>query len=168
MEELLQNYSIGELITIIIALGLSIKGFINFYDWAADRVRKVFNKQTKQEKEKQEILDKLEAQSLATQEVTKELKTIRQENSALKNKLDILFESDKDDIRAWITQQHHYFMSIGCIDDYSLDCLERRFKHYQQEGGNSYIEDLMKDLRKLPKKSFAMPLLEQNNEIKGE
>jgi hypothetical protein len=44
MEELLQDYSIGELITIIIALGLSIKGFINFYDWAADRVRKVFNK----------------------------------------------------------------------------------------------------------------------------
>ena len=166
--ELLQNYSIGELITIIIGLGLSIKGFIGFYDWADDRIRKVFNKQTKQEKEKQEILDKLEAQSAATQEVTNELKNIRQENSALKKKLDILFESDKDDIRAWITQQHHYFTEIGCIDDYSLDCLERRFKHYQQEGGNTYAEDLMNDLRKLPKKSFVVSQLVQNNEIKGE
>jgi hypothetical protein len=45
----------------------------------------------------------LESQARATLEVSKELKNIRQENLALKNKLDILFESDKDDIRAWIT-----------------------------------------------------------------
>jgi hypothetical protein len=42
--ELLQKYSITELITIIIGLGLAIKGFISFYDWAEDRIRKTFNK----------------------------------------------------------------------------------------------------------------------------
>ena len=43
-----------------------------------------------------------------------------------------------------------YFMEKGSIDYQSLDVLEHRFKHYVDEGGNSFIEDLMKDLRKLP------------------
>jgi hypothetical protein len=64
-------------------------------------------------------------------------------------------------------------MSLNYIDDYSLDCLERRFKHYQDEGGNSYIEDLMKDLRSLSKRSFCIsPMVittnNKNNEIKGD
>ena len=38
------------------------------------------------------------------------------------------------------------------IDDYSLDCLEKMFKHYTDEYGNSFIEDLMKQLKALPRK----------------
>ena len=59
---------------------------------------------------------------------------------------------DKDDIKAWITQQHHYFCyELKCIDDFSLDCIEKRFKHYQDENGNSFVENLMNELRTLPK-----------------
>lgn len=172
-EKLLQNYSIGELIMLGILVALSIKGLINFYDWGADRIRKAFHKQSKTEKEKQDILDRLDAQTNATNALVNEIQNVRKEEEALRNKLDILFESDKDDIRAWITQQHHHFMSLNYIDDYSLDCLERRFKHYQEEGGNSYIEDLMKDLRSLSKRSFYVaPMVintnNKNNEIKGD
>ena len=39
------------------------------------------------------------------------------------------------------------------IDDYSLDCLEKRYTHYVEEGGNSFIHDLMEDIRALPKTS---------------
>jgi hypothetical protein len=64
----------------------------------------------------------------------------------------MLIDSDKDDIKAFITREHHYFCyQKGWVDDYSLDCVERRYAHYEQEGGNSFVEDLMKDLRKLPK-----------------
>lgn len=173
IEKLLQNYSIGELIVLGILVALSIKGLINFYDWAADRIRKAFHKQSKEEKEKQDILDRLDTQIAATAALAGEIQKVRQEEEALRNKLDVLFESDKDDIRAWITQQHHQFMSLNYIDDYSLDCLERRFKHYQDEGGNSYIEDLMKDLRSLSKRSFCIsPMVittnNKNNEIKGD
>lgn len=160
IEKLLAAYSIEELIFLVIALGLTVKSLISFYDWIADRVRKMLNKQSKQEQEKQAILDRLDAQTEIIKTLSDSVKTISNENHALRNKLDILFESDKDSIRAWITQQHHRFMALGYIDDYSLDCLERRFTHYQEEGGNSYIEDLMKDLRSLRK--VAVPPMPQS------
>ena len=40
---------------------------------------------------------------------------------------------------------------MGWIDDFSLDCLERRYQHYADEGGNSFIEGFMEELRALPK-----------------
>ena len=64
----------------------------------------------------------------------------------------MLIESDKDDIKAWLTQQHHYFcFQKGYIDDYSLDCMEKRYKHYADEGGNSFVATLMSEVRALPK-----------------
>lgn len=68
----------------------------------------------------------------------------------------ILIESDKDDIKAWITQQHHYFCyQLGHIDDFSLDCIEKRYDHYKEENGNSFVSDLMNDIRALPRVSSA-------------
>ena len=70
----------------------------------------------------------------------------------LAKKIDILIESDKDDIKAYITKEHHKFCyDKKWIDDFSLDCLERRYKHYEDEGGNSFIGGFMQELRSLPK-----------------
>ena len=44
----------------------------------------------------------------------------------------------------------YHLRKLGYIDDFSLDCIEKRFKHYSDEGGNSFIENFMKDLRALP------------------
>lgn len=70
----------------------------------------------------------------------------------LSKKVDILMKSDRDAIKAFITREHHYFVyQRGWIDDYSLDCIERRYTHYNEQGGNSFIQTLMTDLRNLPK-----------------
>lgn len=67
-------------------------------------------------------------------------------------KIDMLIESDKDDIKSYITREHHYFCyKIGWIDDFSLDCIEKRYKHYTDEGGNTFIGGFMEELRALPK-----------------
>lgn len=71
----------------------------------------------------------------------------------LSKKIDTLVESDRDDIKAYITKEHHKFCyDKGWIDDFSLDCLEKRFKHYADEGGNSFICGFMQELRTLPKR----------------
>ena len=60
--------------------------------------------------------------------------------------------SEKDDIKAYITEKHHFFCyEKKWIDDHSLDCLERKNKHYKDEGGNSFIDGLMAEIRALPK-----------------
>jgi hypothetical protein len=66
--------------------------------------------------------------------------------------LTLLTESDRDDIKSWIVQQyHHFYEEQGWIDDFSMDSLEKRYACYQQEGGNSYITGMVKQLRTLPR-----------------
>ena len=75
------------------------------------------------------------------------------EYNSVKKNINLLITSDKDDIRGWITDKYHYFMNLGYIDDFSLDCLERRFRSYKQEGGNTYVDSMMEELRALPRKN---------------
>ena len=64
----------------------------------------------------------------------------------------MLIHSDKDAIKSYITRQHHYFCyDKRWIDDFSLDCIERRYQHYTEEGGNSFIAGFIEELRSLPK-----------------
>ena len=71
---------------------------------------------------------------------------------AMSEKIDLLIDSDRDAIKSQITREHHRFCyELEEIDDFSLDCLEKRYKHYADEGGNSFIKGFMQDLRKLPR-----------------
>lgn len=66
--------------------------------------------------------------------------------------IDILIESDKEDIKAYITKEYNYWVfQRGKIDPYSLASIEARFASYRKEHGNTFVEDLVVEIRKLPK-----------------
>ena len=139
MLELLQNYTVAEIISFIILLSLAIKAIISFLDWAKERLFKFFRKE-----EKGNSLDDTLSKIIESQEqLSKEIKKIN-------DTINILIHSDKDDIKSFITKEYHHFMAQGQIDDYSLDCIEKRYRHYIDEGGNSFIGQLMIEIRKLP------------------
>lgn len=141
MVELLSIYSVSEILAIIVTLALAVKGVVSFWDWAKERLKKMFNKETQQENHQHQIEALTESQQQLMEAVKK-----------LTEKVDMLIDSDKDDIKAYITDKHHYYVyTQKWIDDYTLDCIVRRFKHYQDEGGNSFIETLIKELKALPK-----------------
>ena len=143
MDDLITNYSIEQIILFIVSLAVALKAVISFWDWAVERLRKVFNKETKQEK-KDEELEKLKEQQLK----------MHADMDNMMKSIQLLLDSDKDDIKAWITDKHHYFCyEKRYIDDYSLDCLERRYSHYIDEGGNHFIHQLMDEIRHLPRVS---------------
>lgn len=141
MVELLSIYSVSEILAIIVTLALAVKGVVSFWDWAKERLKKMFNKETQQENHQHQIEALTESQQQLMEAVKK-----------LTEKVDMLIDSDKDDIKAYITDKHHYYVyTQKWIDDYTLDCIVRRFKHYKDEGGNSFIETLIKELKALPK-----------------
>ena len=47
MLELLQNYTVAEIVSFIVILALAIKALISFLDWAKDRLFKFFRKEEK-------------------------------------------------------------------------------------------------------------------------
>ena len=74
-------------------------------------------------------------------------------------RLDKLTESDMHDIKAWIVDQYHkFFVGQGWIDAFSAETLDRRYEDYKDEGGNSYIDNLMAQLHTL-----SMDPEERNN-----
>lgn len=140
--QLLKQFDITTFLTFTIVLALAAKGVIIFFDWVKERLMKMFNKQTK----KQRQIEQLRQQEKSIKELKSNMKSIQ-------SKMNLLIESDKDDIKAWITEKHHFYCyQQKYIDDYTLDCLEKRFSHYEVEGGNSFVHNLMEELRALPKK----------------
>ncbi len=152
MIALLQHYSLSEIFMFTIFLALAVKSLISFFDWANDRIKKIFNKEYSKLSEKEELERRLQHGS----EVMTTLETNQKETDKilkdLSAKIDMLIDSDKDSIKSYITREHHYFCyQKGWIDDFSLDCVEKRFEHYEDQGGNSFVEGLMDQLRALPK-----------------
>lgn len=141
MLQLLQNYSIPQILIFIAVLAAAIKGAVSFIEWLQERIKKSYERQNKPNKN-----------AAKNKQQDKQLQKIQEEISNIQRDMKILMQSDKDAIKFAITKEHHYFCyELGFIDDYSLDCLERRYSHYKDQGGNSFIAELMSDLRSLPK-----------------
>ena len=163
MIELLETYSLSQIIVFFILFCLAIKEAVTFYDGAKIRIQQGYNKNIKEKEDKDKIQNKIsditeffEEKEKRFNEKKEEMNTsfikINERIDFLTEQINMLIESDKDDIKSYITEKHHSFCyERQWIDDYSLDCLEKRFKHYEDEGGNSFVESLMEEIRSLPK-----------------
>ena len=147
MKQLFANYSVGQILIFIIIAAIAIKEFFTFIDWVQTRSRAAV-------KEKDLPIQ----HAKVIQKHGQELDNIKTQLDSLKDNINLLLASDRDDIKQSLTKDHHYFCyKLGSIDDYSLDCMEKRYAHYQEEGGNTFISTLMEEVRALPRK------LETNN-----
>ena len=145
MIELLSNFSIPQIILFIVLLAIAFKKIADFLDWFSERVTKRDNQKHGELIEEQQLHERLNNLEVSVEQMTDSVNKIS-------HNLDTLINSDRDDIKAFITREHHYFCyQKGWIDDYSLDCLEKRYEHYIEEKGNSFIKGLMEEVRALPK-----------------
>lgn len=152
MLELLGTYSLAQIVTFIILLAIAVKEGITLVIWFKDFFKKKFNddmKNTVATKERNEQICKIKEDM---QTLIDSQEKIFKEIESFKQQLEMIIESDKDDIKSWITEKHHFYcFEKKWIDDYSMDCIEKRYGHYKDEGGNSFIEELINELRSLPK-----------------
>ena len=151
LKNLLGAFSIGEILVCVIMIALAAKGIITFYDWIKARIKTMFNKEHETLTEKEKINERFDKNEKAMEQVFENQEKITNNIQELSDKIDMLVNSDREDIKSFLTQQHHFFCKQGWIDDYSLECCVRRYEYYTKEGGNSFIADFMKDLRRLPK-----------------
>lgn len=151
MENLLKTFTIEQIILFTVLLAAAIKGIVTWTDWANQKLN---NKLSQKQNEDDFKKDMNALKTTVT--------TINEKIDNMTSLIDLLMISDKDEIKAYITREHHYFCyDLGYIDDYNLDCIERRYALYVKEGGNSFVEELMKDIRALPKKHLKLASSEE-------
>lgn len=148
----LKDFPISEILLCIVGVLVLIKWIIEYFDWGHKRTKDKYDQEAEHKKNIEDINEKLNQNS---EDIKMLIEMQKQQNEKIEQqnlRIELLIDSDKDDIKAFITEKYHYFVEVkGWIDDYSLDCLERRFQHYKDENGNSFVADLMSEIKRLPK-----------------
>lgn len=154
MLDLLKDYSVQDIFIFIVLLALSLKGCVSFFDWIGKRLHRAIDKAEKPDRLQKDI-----------EQSTQEIEELKKSLEEITKMIHMLIDSDKDAIKAFITKEHHLFCyEKGWIDDYSLDCIERRYSHYEDQGGNSFIKNLVMQLRRLPRRASAYEKEQQHVE----
>ena len=148
----LKDFPISEILLCIVGVLVLVKWIIEYFDWGHKRTKDKYDQEVERKKNIEDINEKLNQNS---EDIKMLIEMQKQQNEKIEQqnlRIELLIDSDKDDIKAFITEKYHYFVEVkGWIDDYSLDCLERRFQHYKDENGNSFVADLMSEIKRLPK-----------------
>ena len=110
MEQLLSRYSLSEIIVFLTLIAAALKGFITFFDWAIDRLRKIFSKEAEQDKKEVDLNTKLDSFSAQITELRQEQGNMKKSIESILMGLVMVIDSDKDSIKAYITEKHHYLM----------------------------------------------------------
>lgn len=152
MAEFLQSYSLSEILIFLVMFAVAFKGVVSFFDWGIERLRKVFKKEQQKEDVHNSLKEAINNTNIQIKDLVGSQNEMVRELKDIKLNIQLLAEADQADIKAWITEKHHHFCyEKKYIDDYNLDCIEKRYHYYQLEGGNSFVADLMKEIRALPK-----------------
>lgn len=131
MGELFATYSIEQIIIFVFILASSGKKIFDLIDYYKNKGRQVYKKEADYET------------------CLVEFKKLSEEIQIMNKRLDILTSSDMDATRGWIVEKYNYYKDNPeeSIDEYVMDTIERRYTHYKEEGGNSYVTSIVESLR---------------------
>ena len=145
---LLQNLPTIILVTIaVIICGAELIKALRV--WNEEKTKRV-NQQVEEQNQEQAQQNAIAELSSKMDLILEKLGSIEERLQKAELRLDKLTESDMHDIKAWIVDQYHkFFVGQGWIDAFSAETLDRRYEDYKDEGGNSYIDNLMAQLHTL-------------------
>ena len=162
--KLLTQYSVAELILLIIIILFAAKALNEVCSYFYNKFKQHFG-----------IINEKETWE---EDISKGLKNILQEIEFLKEQNNKTYKHQKEmdaaialvqerlqeNTRSYLIDAHHKFCyEIHAIDDLNLQAMERRYLYYKTAGGNSFIDNLMDDVRALPRINFYTRMIDENN-----
>ena len=139
MENLLNTFDFKTIMLVLFLVAVGARELIQLYRYFRTRIYGKFEMQDN-EKETMNNMEK------SMQSVLLELKDIDK-------KLTLLQVSNRDSIKSWILMSYQKYKENNAqLDSMQMDLLERRYQHYKDQGGNSYIDEIMEELRSIYRK----------------
>ena len=136
MVQFFQQYTLEATIIFLFMFGTALKQGYELVQYFRNKTFNHVDKIREQEETLEQVINNMQQQQKQLQSIT--------------DKIDELLASDKDSIKSWIVMLYkQYKKDPFGLDSMQMDLLERRFSHYKQEGGNSYIDNLMQELREI-------------------
>lgn len=172
IQDLFAQYSIESIIILTLSLIAALKAGSELINWLYSKLKNYFDYKSKEDIQREELLTGISDIKIAVNSINekvsnlekdinhlktsdnqqnKKIELASQKNQELIDKMHIVNERLQENARNVIIDKHHYFCyEVQAIDDFSLQSLERRYMYYKMAGGNSYIDSLMDEIRRLP------------------
>ena len=153
MIDILTKYSLSQIIIFGVLLALALKTLFGAFEWVKAKALMIAKKENRYQELQNMIIEETTERKQKLNSIQSDLNGLSQFVGKIAKKIDLLLQSDRDDIKSFITREYNYLvLQKGQIDHYSLEAIEKRYGHYVEEGGNSFVENMMIALRQLPRK----------------
>ncbi len=149
IQELLSSLDITSIIFYIFLFFFAFKGAFEVSEYFYEKVKNFFAHKTESKTEMDELKEDVE--ELADQFGLLQLSIQAQTKDIEDIKLDMKKDKERhvSEMAAVFKLKHHKYMALGAIDDLTLESLEKKYSYYKNQGGNGYVETLIKDIRGL-------------------
>ena len=135
--------SIGGALILIFLFWQVFEKVCGNFEW----FQKMKKKKLEAEQEKQRKIIKDTTEKLAEQILTPIIATLEEKNSVQDAKLDKLLRSSNDMIRKDIVRIYYKYLPYKKILQYDKEFVCKLYNDYHEQGGNSFIDGIMKEIR---------------------
>lgn len=143
--------TIDELKTGISGLKSSIANYVELYDNERRIINEKLDKLSETiEEDHNKSIEADQRLQEYIQNNAKKVDDLTLKMDTINKKTNLLIDSDKEGIKATITDKYYQAMRDKYIEIHVLQSLESLYEKYLEEHGNTFIGGLMKDLRMLP------------------
>ena len=159
------QYSFQELVLLIIIVLFALKAFNEVVAYFYTKIKNYFGIQNNKEQWEQKITKSL-------QDIQEEIQTLKDQNSQTHRRQEdtdlsvtLIQERLQENSRSYLIDTHHKFCyEVKAIDDLNLQSMERRYLYYKTAGGDSFVDNLMDEVRALPKINFYTGVLDSDHD----
>jgi hypothetical protein len=118
----------------------------------------------KKEEHRNRIVNNANAEREETDAITqlqKDVKDLKKEDITIHTKIDKIIAEQEVARQQFIIETHAWMYRMwfeckkrGYVTAMDLQTIEERYEFYKTRGGNSYVDDLVKQIRKMPQKDL--------------
>ena len=125
-------------------------------DWLWQKIKKQVTQKNAEEEKIQDIDRYFDKVQKNFDKVYERFDTIDEQSQKTNERLSFIEERQQENTRSYLIDAHHKFCyEIKAIDDINLQSMERRYMYYKTQGGNSFIDELMQEVRQLPRVNLS-------------
>ena len=155
LELLFSQHSLEELIIFIVLLLMIVQGVWKMIEFFLEKYELHTGKRINNVKWKEQLAESLEKLESKMGELFDQNKITHEKQGQLENTISLLQERMQENTRSSLIDAHHRFCyQLGKIDDLNLESLERKYLYYKSSGGDTFVDNLMEDIRNLPRVNF--------------
>lgn len=156
---LFATYSLESVIILIVMLLLVIKFVWELVVWFKDKLKGGYDRERERSEMNEEIMAEFQKLNGRLDTFKDRLDKIDDSNENTNRRLSFIEERQQENTKSFLIDAHHKFCyQLKAIDDINLQSIERRYMYYKAAGGNSFIDQLMQEIRALPRTTVYTPV----------